>query len=164
MSGNCIQLSPKQPSGTVELPDCRLIIGYEHTGGRGISSDEQQDPEITLEAISTPLGVLRALVDILIQIPGMDKKEIRDTLLWGLTAEARDTVSPRHADDTRADLMSIVEGMKGLGELRTLIENARSRPKSSHLDTELDRVWQKWREYEVRNKAKRLMRVSPPHP
>ena len=92
--------------------------------------------------VSIDLALQEELVVVLVQIPRMEEKEIRDGLLWPLKPEEKDIVQPR-SDDMTEDLKNIVRGMAELGKLHLLVSTAKRRPMSTDLQDRLDRIFER---------------------
>jgi len=147
---NRFTLTPEQPTGTVGLPSCKLVLHYQHGSGElselAVSTtplkvgEEGGDLEISPDLVTPEIKL--ALIDILKRIPCMEEKGIRNNLLWLLKPEEKDIVKPRF-EDMIEDLKCIVEGMTRLGKLCFLISTVKRRPMSTALRDRLDRIFER---------------------
>jgi len=95
--------------------------------------------------VSIDLALQEDLVAVLIRIPRMEEKGIRNNLLWLLKPEEKDAVKPRYDDDMLEDLRCIVHGATALGKLDVVVKNARKRPMHQELGVKLDEILERIR-------------------
>jgi len=152
---NRFTLTPEQPTGTVGLPYCKLVLRYQQGNDESIKLIEPCDgservgqDRVFLASLRVPSEIQSDLVAVLQQMRCMREKEIRDGLLWQLGPAEEDTI-PR-SDDMIEDLKNIVRGMAELGELHLVISAAKMRAVRSEFKDELDRIFKQLGSRQIR--------------
>ena len=141
---------------TVELIDAALRINPDNPSLRELrkraerSQASQQAKEIRPVRGSAPrlsAELRRALIDALLQTPGIENFTFRSQLLIGLSWSASLRRAP---EDARADVELIVDQLSSMGQLRSgawplliLADNARAYAEGSEVKVRLDKVYQR---------------------